>query len=224
MTPEELQAHAAEMGLALVETSGMNKPGQDVNPFHRSVAVGAKGQSRESVRIDMGAGHDEKNNVIQFDINNSQGGAVAEVVRIGSVLGMADAYIRFGTTKSAADSVNGISDNFGVNVQQCQGFSEMSISTPKFIKTIKLISSDITQLNKQFSHKTILPDFTIVPLNQNIAFTKEKSDFDTTLLVAKGSWLLSSKNFLEFQSVVGQNITVILELASISDVRQFVKL
>lgn len=188
-----------------------------------SIAVGQKGSFRESARVDMGANHTDVNNIIQFDIVNSQAGAQAELVRIGSWLGQPDAYAQFNTVKSGVDSVAGISDNFGANLLQCQGFSNMTVATPMFVKTIKVISANLTQLNKQFSHKTILPDFTIIPLAQNIAFTREKSDQAADLLVAKGSWLLSSRDFLEFQSVAGQDVQFIFELASISDVRQFVQ-
>lgn len=195
---------------------------KDLDSRSQGVAVGQKGSYRESTRVDMGANHTGINNIVQFDIVNSQAGAIDEVVRVGSWLGLADSYPKYGTTKSGVDSINGISDNFGKNLQMCQGFSEITIGTPVFVKTIKVVSSSTTQLNKQFSHKTILPDFTIIPMSQNIAFTREKSDQATDLLVAKGSWLLSSRDFLEFQSVAGQAVSLILELASISDVRQFV--
>lgn len=187
-----------------------------------AVAVGQKGGFRETARVDMGSNHTGVNNIIQFDIVNSQAGAIAETVRIGSLLGLPDAYKKNNTTASGVDSVNGISDNFGINLLQCQGFSDMTVSTPMFIKTIKVISSSVTQLNKQFSHKTLLPDFTIFTLTQNIAFTREKSDQAADLLVARGSWLVSSRNFLEFQSVAGQDVSLIMELASINDVQQFV--
>ncbi len=214
------------MEVANTVAAGMPQ-GQDNVPVDNGIrdnAVSVKGSGKESVRIDMGAGHDEKNNVIQFDIINSQEGAINEIVRIGSVLGAADSYIRFGTTKSAADSVNGISDNFGVDVQQCQGFSEFSTLAPMFVKEIKIFSEDLTQLNKKFNHNTILPDFTIIPLVQNIAWTREKSDFATNENVAVGSWLLSAKTWLEFVSVAGTDVTIILGLTSISDVRQFTRL
>jgi hypothetical protein len=195
-----------------------------LNTAHRSIAIGAKNSTSESVRVNMGAGHSNQNRIIQFDIVNSQAGAVNEVVRIGSPLGLADSYPRYNTTKSASDSVNGISDNFGVNVQKCQGFSEMSSHSPVFVKEIKIISSDTTQLNTQFSHKTILVDFTIIPLVQNIAFTRDKSDQAADLNVAIGSWLLSSKHFLEFTSIAGKNVQIIMEVASVSNVREFVEL
>jgi hypothetical protein len=193
------------------------------NTAHRNAAIGIKDTIVESVRINMGSGNEEKNNIIQFDIVNSQAGSISETVRIGSHLGMADAYIRYGTSPSAADSVNGISDNFGINVQQCQGFSEMSTTTPKFVRQIKLISGSVGQLNKQFSHKTILPDFTIIPLVNNIAFTRDKQDQATDLNVAKGSWLLSPKNWLEFTMVSGADLSILMELSSIADVRSFIK-
>jgi hypothetical protein len=210
--------------VAVVAPTGVSVNNEIRDDSHRSVAVSVAGTGKESVRIDMGAGHEEKNTIIQFDIINSQAGAVDEVVRIGSVLGAADSYIRFGTTKSAADSVNGISDNFGVNVQQCQGFSEFSTLAPMFVKEIKIFSDNLTQLNQKFSHKTILPDFTIINLVQNIAWTREKSDFATNENVAVGSWLLSPKTWLEFTSKAGSDVTIILGLTSISDVRQFVRL
>jgi hypothetical protein len=204
--------------------SGASQVNSDaVSAGFKAVAIGAKGSVRESARVDMGAGHNDVNNILQFDIVNTGVGAINELVRIGSWLGEPDAYAQFNTTKSGADSVNGITDNFGVNLLKCQGFSKITVGTPTFIKTIKLISSDATQLATQFSHKTILPDFTIIPLIQNIAFTREKSDQATDLLVAKGSWLLSSRDFLEFTSLATKSISVIMELASISDVRQFVR-
>lgn len=226
MTPEEIQAAAAKQGLAVV-SKGMEQatPAYDlVNMAHRNIALGAGGQATESVRINMGAGHAEQNSIIQFDITNSQAGAVDELVRIGSQLGAADSYVRFGTTKSGADSVNGIKDAFGVNLQMCQGFSEMVSAAPVFIKEIKIISSDTTQLNTQFSHKTILADFTIIPLVQNIAFTREKSDQAKDLNVAVGSWLLSSKHFLEFKSVAGKDVQIIMAISSVANVRQFVQI
>lgn len=195
----------------------------EVSPRYQNVAIGVKGSIRETARIDMGAGHNDVNNIVQFDIDNSQAGAITEVVRIGSWLGQPDAYAQFNTTKSGADSVNGITDNFGANLLKCQGFSSITVGTPVFVKTIKVISASTTQLTQQFSHKTVLPDFTIIPLVQNIAFTREKQDQATDLLVAKGSWLLSSRDFLEFSSILATDVSLIFELASISDVRQFVK-
>lgn len=194
-----------------------------VGTNYRQIAVSPGGGARESVRVDMGLGNNAVNNIVQFDINNSQAGAINETVRIGSHLGQPDSFKQFNTTKSGCDSVNGITDNFGDKLLKCQGFSKISVATPCFVRTIKLISPNTIQLNTQFSTKMILPDFTIIPLVQNIAFTREKSDFATDLLVAKGSWLLSSRNFLEFTSLAGQQLTVIIELASINDVRQFVQ-
>ena len=195
-----------------------------LNTAHRGVAIGAGNQAFEVVKINMGAGHADQNTIIQFDITNSQAGGVDELVRIGSPLGLADSYPRYGTTKSGADSVNGIKDAFGANLQMCQGFSEMTISSPVYVKEIKIISSDTTQLNTQFSHKTILSDFTIVPLVQNIAFTRDKSDQAKDLNVAIGSWLLSPKHFLEFKSLGGKDVQIIMQLSSVSNVREFVQI
>lgn len=199
---------------------------EEVGITYRTVAIGSKGQVRESVRVDMGGGNSDVNSIIQFDITNNGGGAVDETVRIGSFLGLPDAYAQFNTTKSAADSIHGIVDNFGANCLKCQGFSLIVSATPVYIRTIKLISSDTVQLNQQFQHKMILPDFTIIPLVQNIAFTREKTDSQgaVDLNVAKGSWSLGSRNFLEFISKSTKSISILLEIASISDVRQFVQL
>lgn len=195
----------------------------DTGERYKQVAVTPQGQVRESARIDMGGNQGQSNNIIQFDIVNAGAGAVDELVRIGSLLGAPDSYKRFGTTVSGVDSAKGISDNFGVNLQMCQGFSEMSCHKPVFIRTIKLISADTTQLNSKFTHKYVTPDFTIIPLNQNVAFTREKSDQATDLLIAKGSWLLSATNFLEFTSKATKSLSIVLELSSIADVRQFVQ-
>ena len=221
----------ANLGIQSVAMSDTDQPGvkalevshEDVGTRYRQIAISPGGQVRESIRVDMGLGSSAVNNIVQFDINNTNAAAVTELVRIGSLLGQPDSYKQFNTTKSGADSVGGITDNFGANLLKCQGFSLMTSTTPMFIRTIKLISDDTIQLNTQFQHKMILPDFTIIPLVQNIAFTREKSDFATDLLVAKGSWLLSSRNFLEFSSLAGESLTVILEIASINDVRQFVQ-
>lgn len=189
---------------------------------YKEIAVTPQGQARESARIDMGGGSGHTNNIIQFDITNTGAGAVDELVRIGSLLAMPDSYKRFGTTSSGVDSAKGIADNFGANLQMCQGFSEMTCHKPVFIRTIKLISSDTTQLNSKFTHKYVTPDFTIIPLNQNVAFTREKSDQATDLLIAKGSWMLSATNFLEFTSKAAKSLSIVFELSSIADVRQFV--
>jgi len=212
-----------ELSVVGLPTPAVQAASEEVNNQYRQVAISVKGAIRESARIDMGAGHNDVNNIVQFDINNSQAGAITELVRIGSWLGQPDSYAQFNTTKSGVDSVNGITDNFGANLLKCQGFSSVTCGTPVFIKTIKVISASTTQLTQQFSHKTMLPDFTIIPLIQNIAFTREKSDQATDLLVAKGSWLLSSRDFLEFSSILATDVSLIFELASISDVRQFVK-
>lgn len=190
---------------------------------YKEIAVTPAGQVRESARIDMGQNQGQQNNIIQFDIVNNGTGAVDEVVRIGSLLAAPDAYKRYNTTASGVDSAKGITDNFGVNLQKCQGFSEMTNHKPVFIRTIKIISSDTTQLNSQFFHKYITPDFTIIPLTQNVAFTREKSDQATDLLIAKGSWMLSATNWLEFTSKATKSVSIVFELSSIADVRQFVQ-
>ncbi len=230
MTKAELEAAAKNLGLSVVNKAEMIPssaeqiaPTSELSPRYRGAAIGHNGAAVESIRYNMGSGVTQRNNIIQIDIVNSQVGAINEVVRIGSRLGMADAYIRYNTTKSGADSVNGISDDFGINLQKCQGFSEIVSDTPVFVKCIKLISSSTIQLNSQFQHKTILPDFTIVPLVQNIAFTREKSDQAKDLLVAYGSWLLSSRNFLEFNSIATADLQIIMEVASVADVRNFVQ-
>jgi len=230
MSNAELAAAAAKAGLSLVsskneiagKTPMLVEASKEVSPRYTSAAVNHDTSAVVSVRYNMGSGVTKRNDIIQIDITNSQAGAVDELVRIGSRLGLADAYIRYGTTKSGVDSVNGISDNFGINLQKCQGFSEIVSDTPVFVKVIKLISSNTTQLNTQFQHKTILPDFTIIPLVQNIAFTREKSDQATDLLVAEGSWLLSSRNFLEFTSKASRDLQIIMQIASVADVRNFV--
>lgn len=230
MTNEELAKLAKERGLSLStakseiagKTPMLVEASKEVSPRYTGAAVNHDNSAVVSVRYNMGSGVTKRNDIIQIDITNSQAGAVDELVRIGSRLGLADAYIRYGTTKSGVDSVNGISDNFGINLQKCQGFSEVCSDTPVFVKVIKLISSNTTQLNTQFQHKTILPDFTIIPLVQNIAFTREKSDQATDLLVAEGSWLLSSRNFLEFTSKASRDLQIIMQIASVADVRNFV--
>lgn len=232
ITEQELKAAAKELGMVVskpVTTTTKKSAVSDlattaeVSAHYVTPAIGHDESVVKSIRYNMGSGNSLKNNVVQFDIANTNAAAVEEIVRIGSRLGMADAYIRYNTTKSAVDSVTGILDNFGVNVQKCQGFSEIVSDTPVFIKTIKVISASTTQLNKQFQHKTILPDFTIIPLVQNIAFTREKSDQASDLNVAYGAWLLSSRNFLEFTSVAGTSVSLIMEVASVADVRSFVQ-
>lgn len=216
MTDVTVLAPGAQMPVAVDHTR--------ISDSYKGVAAGVDGSAKESIRINMQSNGGNVNPIIQLDIVNAGVGAIDELVRIGSALGLPDAYARYNTTKSGVDGVNGISDNFGTNLLKCQGFSEMTIATPMFVKTIKLISSDTTQLNAQFQHKSILPDFTIIPLVQNIAFTREKSDQATDLLVARGSWLLSSRNFLEFTSKATKSISIILEVASVADVRNFVKI
>lgn len=187
-------------------------------------AISASGcESRSTVKISTAEGCGEQNKVIQFSIDNSGVGAATQKLRIGSWAALTAAFTQFGLTAGAADNVV-ITDDFGASVQKVQGFSKMTISSDVIVEEIRVISSFTNQLTQQFSHKRILFDFTVIPIVTNIAYTEDKSDQRTDLLIAKGRWLLNGRQFLEFTSLLATTMTIQLLVTGSAEAKDFVQL
>jgi len=125
------------------------------------------------------------NPIAQFDIDNTLVGHQEIILRIGSVVGVAGAHERFNLALGAADKGN-TNDQFGTRCRKVQGFSELSSHIPITISEIHIISSDLTQLNRAFTHNIIsIADSTITQKTSNIAFTQQKTDKNTKLKHSK---------------------------------------
>ncbi len=160
------------------------------------------------------------NPVVQFDIDNTGGGATDQVVRIGSIAALPGSYLQLGLTAGAAD--NGvIRDQFGVGCLNVQGFSFLGSFKPVIVNEIHIISTDLTQLNARFLHRLINPDMIVINRSNNIAFTQQKTDQKTTLNVAMGKWLLDSNQWLEFTSYAAKSVTILLHMVAIANVSTF---
>ena len=193
-------------------------PEADLSGFSKVSSV--NGSSVAAVIMETANVRGRMNPVVQFTIINSGGGATNQLVRIGSVAAFPDAYARFGLTPGAADNAI-ITDQLGVGCLKVQGFSDLVNHKPVVINEIHIISSDLTQLNTEFTHKLIHPDLVVDVRSNNIAFTQQKTDQKETLNVAMGKWLIDSNQFLEFTVFATKDVTVLLHMTAIGNVRTF---
>ncbi len=192
--------------------------GADLSGMAKVRAV--SGAKVEALFLETANVRGRMNPVVQFNIDNSGVGATNQLLRIGSVAAFPDAFSRFGLTPGAADNAV-ITDDFGAGCLRVQGFSDLINYKPVVINEIHLISSDLTQLNTQFTHKLIHPDMIIDTRSNNIAFTQQKTDQKETLNVAKGKWLIDSNQFLEFTIFATRSLTILLHMVAIANVQTF---
>jgi len=162
-----------------------------------------------------------KNRYVQFNVVNAA--AVNRIYRIGGFISTTGNYLNYGVPAGASDFAD-ISDQYGTNVKKTQGFSQLTIGKPMIVTQIRMISASTAQLAETWTYNTINPDGTITPSPINIAATQAKSDQRLDLTIAYGVWILNTNHYLEVASIIGQSMSVILEVSGVANVSDFVQL
>lgn len=162
-----------------------------------------------------------KNRYTQFNIVNAA--AANRIYRIGGFISTTGNYLNFGVAAGAADFAD-ISDNFGTNVKKTQGFSLLTAGKPMIITQVRTSSASAAQLAESWNYNTINPDMTITPTPINILSTQAKSDNRLDLIVAYGVWILNPNHYLEVVSILGQSMSVMLEVSGVQNVSDFVQM
>ena len=208
------------MAAGLQPVGNMAPQAQVANLSGMSVVKSVSGAQVQAMLLETANVRGQMNPVVQFDIDNTGGGAADQVVRIGSIAAQPGAYLQLGLTAGAADNAV-IRDQFGAGCLNVQGFSQLCSFKPVVINEIHIISTSLTQLNARFLHRLINPDMIVINRSNNIAFTQQKTDQKTTLNVAMGKWLIDSNQWLEFTSYLGQSVTILLHMVAIANVATF---
>lgn len=212
---------ALQSGMAAgVQPVGAMAQPQVANLSGMSVVKSVSGAQVQAMLLETANVRGQMNPVVQFDIDNTGGGAVNQVVRIGSVAAQPGAYLQLGLTPGAADNAV-IRDQFGAGCLNVQGFSSLCSFKPVVVNQINIISTSLVQLNARFLHRLINPDMIVINRSNNIAFTQQKTDQKVTLNVAMGKWLLDSNQWLEFTSYAGDQLTILLHMVAIANVATF---
>lgn len=184
------------------------------------IATTANGMQVGFIQIDPSIGH-QKNKWIQWDLTNASG-ANAYQVRIGSLMGEAGAYARFGLPATGASDTANVSDQVGANVVGLQGFSKITQVRPILVTEIQVTTTDAAQLNKEWTYRELQLDGTSpVDKKINVSATAEKSDNRTDLLVMEGQWILDPMHWLEFQIKITCSVTIKLLVEAWSNIVNF---
>lgn len=178
----------------------------------------------------------------QFTITNA--GSSDVPVRIGSLLGYA-AYtdptstspvswvdmgaLMFGITASGIE-YNGTtykcSDERGNGLLKVRAFSMMVESAPVLVRTLKVQSTDTTQLSQSIYYKEVKMDNTTGVLDtintlEAIEMTDQRTDLVVFGMDKLKNLILSKFQTLEFLSKSGKTMTISLEFAAVASIQQF---
>jgi len=165
-----------------------------------------------AVVMETGLVQDRMNSIIQFNINNSGGGASPNVkVRIGSKAALPDTFARYGIPAGASDD-NVISDQNGVGCLAIQGFSDIVCSKAVIISEIKIFSQNVSQLNQPLNYRSLQLDGTVDEIKRNISWTQEKDDQRENMVRMKGTFVLDVQQFLEFNALQGQVFDILFKI------------
>jgi len=198
------------------------KPG--VLPPGFSISNNLAGGVQENISMILDNTGTAMNPVAQFDIVNTGVGNAQQIMRIGAVVALAGAYVRYNLAAGSADDAV-ITDQFGAGCRKVQGFSEIASHIPVIIDQIHISSSDLTQLNRAFTHNIIyMTDAVVDQRTSNIAFTQQKTDQKTTLNVAKGKWILSANQYFSYTIGAAISVTLLLHVAAVGNTAGFIPL
>lgn len=164
--------------------------------------------------------HSNQNPVVQFTIDNTGVGNAQQLLRVGSVVGLAGSAVLHNIALGAADNAV-ITDDYGAGCRKVQGFSQLVNAGAVMVETIKISTSSLTQKDRLFTHNRINYDDTIFPTSNNVGFTAEKSDQLTTLAVAHGNWMLDFNQYFEFTILAAVSLTLYFELKGVQNVDGF---
>jgi len=177
-----------------------------------SIAKGAA--AGRGVLMETSLVQDRINEIVQFNIDNTDTGNADQLLRIGSEAGQPDSYLQFGLAASAAD--NGvIKDSYGVGCLQVQGFSRLVSSKAVIISEVKVIEpAPSTQLQQGFTYSSLQYDGKLDEIQENIAFTQEKVDNRNNLVRMRGMWVLDAQQYLEYKILAGKTVNLFLEIGA----------
>ncbi len=179
------------------------------------------GNAGTAVMLETGLMLETINPIVQFDIDNSGVGNTQQTLRIGSVLGLADSYLYWNQSPSAADDPV-IVDQNGVGCKAVQGFSDLVKSKAVVVTKLKvqMAASDV-QLNQNFKYRKLAYDNTVNEIKGNIAWTQQKSDYAQNIREMETAYVIDSQYFLEYVILAGKQLSVFLELGAANMVETF---
>ena len=218
------QSEEASGLIPRMPTSKVPAQSQATLPAGYSLANNMAGGIQQNVSMILDNTGSAMNPVAQFDIVNTGAGNAQQIMRIGAVVALAGAYVRYNLVAGSADDAV-ITDQFGAGCRKIQGFSELTSHIPVIIDQIHISSSDLTQLNRAFTHNIIyMTDAVVDQRTSNIAFTQAKTDQKTTLNVAKGKWILSANQYFSYTIGAAISVTLLLHVAGVANTAGFIPL
>ena len=213
----------SEIVVRQVETvqSGAMNTKYNVGTLQTSSLDGGTGRPTIQVETDKVS---DVQRVLQFQIDNTGVGNDQQRLRIGSIAGLPDSYVRLGLNDSAADDTV-IEDDNGAGCKKLQAFSQFVSFKPVITSKFKVICSDVTQLTQSLKHCRLQMDGS-TPLQNtiNMAYTQSLSDNRTNLVYVDVNKVLDSTQYFEYVINAGVRATIFIEIAGFSNNETFTQL
>ncbi len=194
--------------------------GQMLGPGAVATSKFGGGQG-SAVILETAYAADTINPIVQFSINNAGVGATDQLVRFGSVIAAADAYLFWDLPAGASDDAV-IVDQNGAGCQFVQGFSKLVSSKSVIVSKIKvkMATTDI-QLNNPFTYNELEYDGTVKPTKSNVGYTESKYDQQTNIVEVNTNYILDAQNYLEYQVLATKSLSVFFQLEAANSVETF---
>ncbi len=198
-------------GLAVAPVQGTGAGGV------KQAAIAGNGMTVPTAMV-AGGNVVSENQEWSYLIDNSAGGAVDEFLFFGGLLGQKGVAASIEQPPNAADSAT-IKVN-GVNGAGAAEFlSRLTVGIPLMLTTIRISTTDATQLLQNFQRFAIHPDGTTKAVELNIAATERRIDFRTGYLDMTGmSEVVNALNSLRYKVLATKVVTITLRFAYWGDV------
>ena len=206
-----LSGQVKGMAVAPIQATGANGIGA------KDVALAPNGMQVPTANV-VGGNVVSENQEWSYLIDNNLTGSVDEFLFFGGLLGLKGVAASIGQPSNAADSAT-IKVN-GVNGSGAAEFlSHLSIGIPLMLTTIRISTTDSTQLIQNFDRFAIHPDGTTKAVQLNIPATERRIDFRVGYLDMTGmSEVVNALNSLRYKVLAGKVVTITLRFAYWGDV------
>lgn len=210
------------MGDLSMQVNGANPSNMsDLNGAGTVQTTQVSGGTGKAMIIETGIVQGKINNIIQFSIDNTGVGNAAQQLRIGSRVGLPDAFARYGMTAGAADNAV-IEDDFGAGCLKVQGFSDIISMKPVVVSEVKIITPTAdSQLQQAIKYKSLQLDGSVDETTKNVAFTQRTVDNRDNLINYNGTLILDAQQFIDYRILAAKTVDVFLKITGFANVDTF---
>jgi len=185
----------------------------------KQIAIAGNGMQVPTANV-VGGNVISENQEWSFLIDNNLTGSVDEFLFFGGLLGLKGVAASIGQPPNAADSAT--IKVRGVNGAGAAEFlSHLSVGSPLMVTTLRISTTDATQLIQNFDRFGIWPDGTTKAVEINLPAAERRIDFRVGYLDIVGmSEVLNPLNSLRYKVLAGKVVTITLRVSYIGDVAQ----